>query len=310
MQGPKIPGGYILVSRKLIESEIWEKPPLYLKVWMYLLMRAQYKPFKDLDRGELVVSIPELIEACSYKVGYRTEKPTKSQIYNILEWLRNSNEASHERYTNETMIDTAKTTRGMVVKVSNYNVYQDSKNYEQNDEGNNEKPMNDTMPKRQADTINKKEKKDKELKNKEIKDISRKRVFDNDSVEMILTQFFISEIRKNSADFKQPNLQTWSDEFRKIIELDKRDKAEVSKLIRWVQQDDFEKPNVLSPSKLRKRYDALKIKMLNPLKKRESKEKVPEWFANKDEPITTPTAIDEDPNIAAEREALKKELGG
>lgn len=221
MQGPMISGGYILVSRKLIESEILEKPPLYLKVWMYLLMRAQYKPYKDLDRGELVVSIPELIEACSYKVGYRTEKPSKSQFFYILEWLRNSDEASDERYDTETMIDTTKTTRGMVVKVSNYNVYQDFRNYEQNDEDNNEKPVNDTMPKRQADTINKKEKKDKELKNKEIKDISQKRVFDEDSNEMKLVEFFVQEIRKNSSDFKTPNLQNWCDEMRKIIELDK-----------------------------------------------------------------------------------------
>lgn len=153
------------MSRKLIESEIWDKPPLYLKVWMYLLMRAQFKPYKNLERGELVVSIPELIEACSYKVGYRTEKPTKSQIFNILEWLRNSDEASHEGYANDTMIETTKTTRGMVVKVLNYNVYQDSKNYEHNAEQNDEKPTNDTMPKRQADTINKNDK--NELRTKE-----------------------------------------------------------------------------------------------------------------------------------------------
>ena len=309
MQGPMISGGYILVSRKLIESEIWEKPPLYLKVWMYLLMRAQYKPFKDLDRGELVVSIPELIEACSYKVGYRTEKPSKSQIFNILEWLRNSDEASDERYDTETMIDTTKTTRGMVVKVSNYNVYQDSKNYEQNDEGNDEKPMNDTMPKRQADTINKKEKKDKELKNKEIKDISQKRVFDEDSNEMKLVEFFVQEIRKNSSDFKTPNLQNWCDEMRKIIELDKRDRSEVSKLIRWVQSDDFEKANVLSPTKLRKRYDALKIKMLTPTKKKESREKVPDWFGKKDdEPATKSKAVVMD--IEEERKRLRQELLG
>lgn len=309
MQGPMIPGGYILVSRKLIESEIWEKPPLYLKVWMYLLMRAQYKPYKDLDRGELVVSIPELIEACSYKVGYRTEKPSKSQIFNILEWLRNSDEASDERYDTETMIDTTKTTRGMVVKVSNYNVYQDSKNYEQNDEGNNEKPVNDTMPKRQADTINKKEKKDKELKNKEIKDLSQKRVFDKDSDEMKLVEFFIQEIQKNSSDFKTPNLHNWCDEMRKIIELDKRDKSEVSKLIRWVQTDDFEKANVLSPTKLRKRYDALKIKMLTPIKKKESREKVPDWFGKKDdEPALKTKAVVMD--IEEERKRLRQELLG
>ncbi|MBE1554773.1 hypothetical protein [Sporosarcina limicola] len=162
----QISGGYILLSRKLIESEIWDKPPIYMKVWMYLLMKAQYKPYKDLERGQLIVSIPEIIEACSYKVGYRTEKPTKSQIFNILEWLRNSDEASNEGYAKETMIDTTKTTRGIVVNISNYNVYQDPKSYEQNDEWNDEESTNDTMPKRQANTINKKVK--KELRTKEV----------------------------------------------------------------------------------------------------------------------------------------------
>lgn len=37
-------------------------------------------------------------------------------------------------------------------------------------------------------------------------------------------------------------------------------------------------------------------------------EVVPDWFNKKDEPITTP--IEEDPAIAAERERLKRELGG
>ena len=259
MNSPEISGGYILLSRKLIESEIWEKPPLYLKVWMYLLMRAQFKPYKNLDRGELLVSIPELIEACSYKVGYRTEKPTKSQIFNILEWLRNSDEGAHEGYDDATMIETTKTTRGMVVKVLNYNVYQDSKNYEHNAEQNNEKPTNDTTPKRQADTINKN---DKEcIKKEEIKEPSPKQVYDEDSEPFILATFFYKEILKNDPKRKKPNMQTWSDDIRKMMELDKRDKKEIGALMRWVQQDDFEKANVLSPSKLRSRYTALLIKM-------------------------------------------------
>lgn len=151
----ELEGGYILLSRKLVESEIWDKPPLYLKVWIYILTKAQHKPYKNFDRGELLISIPELIDACSYKVGYRIEKPTKSQIFNILEWLRNSNEGANEDDTKDTMINTTKTTRGMVVKVCNYNVYQDPKKYEHNSEGNDEDSTKTTMPKRQADTINK-----------------------------------------------------------------------------------------------------------------------------------------------------------
>lgn len=163
----EIEGGYILVSRKLIESEIWEKPPIYLKVWLYILSKAQHRPYKNLDRGELIVSIPELIEVCSYKVGYRTERPSKTQIYNVLEWLRNSDEGANEGRTSDTMITTTKTTRGMVVKVHNYNVYQDPKNYERNGVRNDEETTNGTMPERQADTINKN---DKNVKNDKKKD--------------------------------------------------------------------------------------------------------------------------------------------
>ncbi|WP_313891148.1 hypothetical protein [Psychrobacillus sp.] len=137
---------------------------------------------------------------------------------------------------------------------------------------------------------------------------SRKQVFDDNSDEMKLATFFISEIKKNSADFKLPNLQSWCEEFRRIIELDKRNKSEIFRLIRWVQADDFEKANVLSPIKLRKRYDALKIRMLNPTKpKRVREEKVPDWFYKQDEPVATTT--EKDPAIDAERQRLLKELG-
>src|SRR5699024_326378 len=118
----------------------------------------QHKPHKNLDRGELLISIPELIEVCSHKVGYRTERPSKSQIFNILEWLRRTDEASNEGNSNETMIDTTKTTRGMVLKVRNYNVYQDASNYERNDVKDDVNTTTETTRERQADTINKNDK--------------------------------------------------------------------------------------------------------------------------------------------------------
>lgn len=311
MRSPKIEGGYILISRQVIESEIWEKPPLYFKVWMYLLARAQYKSYRGLERGETIITIPELIDACSWKVGYRTEKPTKAQIFNILEWLRNSHEDEYEDVTNDAMISTTKTTRGMIVKVLNYDVYQDPTNYEHNNETNRESNTSTTRPQRQADTINKKEKKDKELNNNNLKHTPQKQAFADDSPEMVLADFMLKEIRKNNPEHKSPNLQKWADEFRKIIEIDKRDKAEVSKLIRWVQADDFEKVNVLSPTKLRTRYDNLKMKMLNPYTGPNKRtENVPVWLNPSEDqghailPETTETDFD----IETERKKLIAEL--
>lgn len=143
MVEPLIPGGYILLSRKLIESEIWKKPPLYLKVWIYLLSKAQHKEYKNLKRGQLWTTYQDIIEDCSWMVGARKEKPSKSQIFNILEWMRSpcseSNAESNSKATaNETMIATTKATRGILISIENFNVYQDPKNYESNNESNAE----------------------------------------------------------------------------------------------------------------------------------------------------------------------------
>lgn len=176
MTEPLIPGGYILLSRKIIESEIWKKPPLYLKVWVYLLSKAQHADYKQLKRGQLRTSIPEIIEACSWRVGYRIEKPTKDQIYQILEWLRNGdeggNESNDESNAKATMITTTKATHGLLITIDKYSVYQDSKNYESNDEHNDETATKATTKKlrkqRQPDNINKNDKNDKNDKNKYI----------------------------------------------------------------------------------------------------------------------------------------------
>ncbi|PTE43391.1 DnaD domain-containing protein [Staphylococcus equorum] len=168
-----IPGGYILLSRKIIESEIWSKPPMYLKVWIYILTKARYTSNNKFERGELLLSIPEVQEACSHKVGYRIEKPTKAQIYNIIDWLRSFDEKecgdNDEDNVKGTMITTNKTTRGLVCKVHNYSVYQDPKNYEDNVGYNFENSTNETMKslrrQRQANTIHKNVKKEKKDKN-------------------------------------------------------------------------------------------------------------------------------------------------
>lgn len=165
MQEPKIPGGYILLSRKIIESEIWEKPPLYMKVWIYILSKVQHKPYKNLDRGQTFISIPEIIEACSYKVGFRVEKPTKKQIFGILEWLRNPYEGVNEGNNGGGMIATTKVTHGMLLEVLNYSFYQDPKNYEGNTEGSMKVTTNEQRRERQGNNNNKNDKNDKNVKN-------------------------------------------------------------------------------------------------------------------------------------------------
>ncbi len=135
---PNIPGGYILISRRILNSYIMQKPPEYLKVWIYLLSKAHHAEGNNLKRGQGFTSIPELIRMLSYNVGYRIEKPSRKKVWGIIEWLRNPNERDNEGNTIEPMIVTMKVTHGFVYTILNYDAYQDPKNYESNNKSNNE----------------------------------------------------------------------------------------------------------------------------------------------------------------------------
>jgi uncharacterized protein YneF (UPF0154 family) len=61
----KIEGGYILIARKIFESELMQKPPLYLKLWVWMLGRAMWKDGAKLKRGQFVTTIADMQEAMS-----------------------------------------------------------------------------------------------------------------------------------------------------------------------------------------------------------------------------------------------------
>ena len=138
--------GFIILSRSIIKSPIFKKPPLYTQVWVYLLSRAQHADYKGLKRGQLVTSIDEIQKACTYYVGARKEIPTKRQVFTILEWLRYPKSGltkctpgvTATEPEAEPMIATAKVTHGMLVNIVNYAFYQNPDNYESNAESNKE----------------------------------------------------------------------------------------------------------------------------------------------------------------------------
>lgn len=74
-----------------------------------------------------------------------------------------------------------------------------------------------------------------------------------------LAELLYKQIQNNSPNYKEPNLEIWANEFRLIMERDKREGEEIQDLIIKTQSNDFWKKNILSPSKLRKHYDRLVI---------------------------------------------------
>ena len=133
--------GYILESKSILDSDIWKKPPIYFKVWHYLLIKAEYAGYGNLKRGQLFTSIQEIREACSYYKGFQKVIPTKREIWAVIDWLRRSHEGNDEGNGKGTMIVTTKVTHGMLVTICNYNKYQNPRTYEGNNDGNNEGHM-------------------------------------------------------------------------------------------------------------------------------------------------------------------------
>jgi hypothetical protein len=127
MTKARVDGGFVLFARKMLESEIMEKPPLYLKLFVWMVMQAKFRPHKGLERGQLKASIKDMQEAMAYYVGYRKETPTVKQVRKVYEGL-----------TKGHMIGHTKGTDGMIITILNYDKYQNPKNYEGHDEGHDE----------------------------------------------------------------------------------------------------------------------------------------------------------------------------
>ena len=118
-----IKGGYILLARETLESDIMNRPPLYFKLFFWMLLQAKFKNHSNLNRGQFLTSIKEMQKAMSFMVGYRKETPSKDQI-----------RAAYSFLTKTEMITATKTTDGLLVTILKYEEYQDPKNYESHNE--------------------------------------------------------------------------------------------------------------------------------------------------------------------------------
>ena len=152
---------------------------------------------------------------------------TKAQVDMFIRWAKKSQ-----------MLTTQKTTRGMIVSITNYDVFQTLDNYK-NDTENEMK----TIRKRQGTKVSKKEKKETSSQNLE------------------LAGLLLTSILNRRNGFKKPNLESWAKNIDLMIQVDKRQPDEIEKVIIWCQKDEFWQDNILSTAKLRKQFDQLALKM-------------------------------------------------
>ena len=158
----KIKGGYYIKARCIQNSEIAIMPPYIREIWDWLLKEANHTDSKsngsNIKRGQLVRTFKDIQEGLKWMIGWRKMTYKKWQCENAMKFLR-------ER----SMITTMKTTRGMLVTVCNYSLYQDPKNYESNTKADRIA----TDHKQTTDTINKNDKnvKNEKKEKKEYMDV-------------------------------------------------------------------------------------------------------------------------------------------
>lgn len=107
--------GWIKLHRKFDESDIIRKPPHFREVWLYLLRQANHKDNDSIGikRGQLYRTYKQIADDLHWFEGFIKRSYTKHQIEKAMVFLREA-----------TMIETRKTTRGMLITVCKYGSYQ------------------------------------------------------------------------------------------------------------------------------------------------------------------------------------------
>lgn len=144
---------YIKLNRGITEWE-WFTDDNMLKLWIYLLVNAQYQDgrFKGIDvkRGQVIVGRKKLAE----RLGM-----TEQRVRNCLNRLKSTNE-----------ITIKPTNKYSLITIVKYDIYQgeSEENNQQNNQLANQQQTNKEPTKNQQRTTVKEIKKDKKLINKEV----------------------------------------------------------------------------------------------------------------------------------------------
>lgn len=98
-------------------------------------------------------------------------------------------------------------------------------------------------------------------KDKKIRNKNTNVFYTPNSCEFVLANFFLDSIKKINPEAKTPDLQKWSDDFRKMLQIDKRTEDQIRAMIAWMERPGFDnnrfRKKILSPALLRKNWDAM-----------------------------------------------------
>ncbi|MFJ5625619.1 DNA replication protein DnaD [Peribacillus loiseleuriae] len=227
--------GWIKVHRCLMDKPIWlESTPEQKVILVTLLMMANHQGKEwewqgnryHAEPGQFITSLDSIVNKSGKGIT----------IQNVRTALK--------RFEKYEFLTSTSTNKNRLITIVNWAFYQLSED-EPNKQDNKQLTTNKNVRMQEGK-----------------KESSPKRVYDENSDSYVIADFFVQKIRANYAEFKTPNMQKWSDDIRKLLEIDGKDKTRVCEIIKAVQGDAFWFKNCLSPSALRKNFAEFEVKFL------------------------------------------------
>lgn len=167
-----------------------------------------------------------------------------------------------KRFEKYGFLTSESTNKNRLITLINYGVYQHDKD-EPNKQPNKQLTSNQQATNKQLTTNNNVNNYNNDNNEIRLKHSSRK----YDISDMETSTLFYSLILENNPNFKKPNLESWANEIRLMRERDKRTIEQINYLVEWVQKDSFWQSNILSPKKLREKFDQLAMKVKSEIQK-------------------------------------------
>lgn len=267
--------GWIRLHREVQDHWIY-KDAEHLKVWVEMLLRARYwdEPSMELIEDQLVK-----IERGDFVYGrQKWSKRLGISEQRLRTLIR--------KMVQDDMIELVqKFNRFTIYKIKNYEKFnqqvnqqenQEPSGFEDDDNQQDNQQSTSSQPAVNQQLTTYKERSNKDKNNNSSSRKNARRIYEVDDRYYQMAVYLHEKIMKHAAINKVEHLvrdadmQKWADDFRKIVELDKRDSKELQSLIDWSTSHHFWSCNILSPKKLREKYTDLGMKMATEGKKASS----------------------------------------
>ena len=97
---------WVKLWRRIEDSEIWDMPPLYAKVWFWLLIKVDRKD------GSMTTTLDQMADRLQWVDNNQPNVPTRRRLRDILKWLeghkmitRSLEGSGNRRYTRLTIVN-------------------------------------------------------------------------------------------------------------------------------------------------------------------------------------------------------------